>query len=64
MATRNDPPKRQRSARKDADVGSIEKNIEKTYGLPKNSVVIVNKDRRNTRSDKKVGNLRKDYDKD
>ena len=49
--------------RSDARVGSIEKRIEKDYGLPAGSVHIRNPDGRNARSDKEVGNLRKDYEK-
>ena len=52
-----------RDARSDARVGSIEKRIEKDYGLPAGSVHIRNPDGRNARSDKEVGNLRKDYEK-
>lgn len=53
---------RKYKARRDASTGSIEKNIENTYGLPKGSVNINNRGGRNARSDKKIANLRKDYD--
>ena len=63
MATRGENARRFRDARSDARVGSIEKRIEKDYGLPAGSVHIRNPDGRNARSDKEVGNLRKDYEK-
>lgn len=47
-----------RAARDDADVGTIEKNVEKVYGLPPGSVEI--KDRgRNIRDDAKIRTVRK-----
>ncbi|XLY88181.1 hypothetical protein ACK8QS_21935 [Ectopseudomonas mendocina] len=55
-------PRRQRDARKDATVGSIEKHIEKAYGLPEGSIQITNVDGSNARSDQKIGTLRKRYD--
>lgn len=63
MATRGEDPRRFRDARSDARVGSIEKRIERDYGLPAGSVHIRNPDGRNARSDKEVGSLRKDYEK-
>lgn len=54
-------PRRQRDARDDASVGSIERRIEHDYGLPKNSVTIVNPKGENARSDKTIESLRKDY---
>lgn len=62
MAKRNDEARRFRGARKDASVGSIEKDIEATYGLPSGSVSIRNSDGKNTRSDKKIGNLKKNHE--
>jgi ribosomal protein L23 len=58
-----DEPRRQRDARKDASVGSIEKHIEDTYGLPPGSVQITNTDGSNARSDQKIGTLRRRYEK-
>lgn len=52
--------RRFRDARTDASVGSIEKNIEKVFGLPKGSIQINRPDGTNARSDKKIGNLRKE----
>lgn len=63
MATKNEEPRRYRDARSDASIGSIEKRIEKDYGLSSGSVQINNPDGSNSRSDKEVGNLRRDYDK-
>ncbi|NLM83243.1 MAG: hypothetical protein GX189_00835 [Clostridiales bacterium] len=63
MSERNEKGRRYRSARDDATVGSIERHIEKTYGLPRNSVQINRPDDSDARSDKKIGNLRKEYDK-
>lgn len=54
--------RRQGNARSDACVGSIEKHIEKTYGLPVGSVQINNKNGKNSRSDQKIKNLRKQHD--
>ncbi len=62
MAKRNDEARRSRGARKDASVGSIERDIESTYRLPSGSVSIRNSDGKNTRSDKKIGNLKKDHE--
>ena len=58
---RFDPPRRQRGARSDASVGSIEKDIERTYGLPPDSVQINKPMGRDARSDKTIGKLKKEY---
>jgi hypothetical protein len=47
--------------RNDANTGTIERKIEEEYGLPKGSVSIRNPDGKNTKSNKKIKNLRKDY---
>lgn len=60
---KNESGRRYRDAREDAKVGSIEKRIEKDYGLPKGSVQINRPDGSNARSDKKIGNLKKEHDK-
>ena len=62
MAERHDEPRRQRSARDDAAVGSIEQHIEQAYGLPQGSVQINNPGGSDARSDKKIESLRSDYD--
>lgn len=62
MSSRNEEGRRYRNARKDASVGSIEKDIEKNYGLPSGSVSIRNSDGGNARSDKKISNLKKDHE--
>ncbi|MCE5287398.1 MAG: hypothetical protein LLG02_16350 [Pelosinus sp.] len=59
---RTETAKRYRSAREDAKVGSIERRIEEDYGLPKGSVQINRPDGSNARSDKKIGNLRKEHE--
>ncbi|MDA0385573.1 hypothetical protein [Vibrio owensii] len=55
---------RERKARSDADIATIEENIEEVYGLPEGSVVITNPDGSNARGDKHIGTLRDDYDND
>lgn len=62
MGERNEKGRRYRNARNDATVGAIERHIEKTYGLPRNSVQINRADSSDARSDKKIGSLRKEYD--
>jgi len=63
MAKRTDPPRRQRDARSDASVGSVERHIEGTYGLPTGSVTISRPTGRDARSDKTVGRLKREYEK-
>jgi len=58
---RIDPPRRQRDARQDGKVGPLERSIERTHGLPKGSVKIVNPGGGDARSDKSIGRLKKDY---
>lgn len=60
---RNANGRRYRNAREDAKVGSIEKRIEKDYGLPKGSVQINRPDGTNARSDKKIGNLKREHER-
>lgn len=60
---RNDMGRRFRNAREDAPVGTIEKRIEKDYGLPAGSVQINRPNGNNARSNKRIGNLRKEYEK-
>ncbi|MGE4277674.1 MAG: hypothetical protein AB7E30_10955 [Lawsonibacter sp.] len=55
--------RRYRNAREDATVGSIEKHIESTYGLPEGSVQINRQDGGNARSDKTIKKLRNEYKK-
>jgi hypothetical protein len=62
MKKRTEKPKRRRAARSDASVGSIERDIEKIYKLPKGSVQINNPNGRDARSDTQVGKLRKDHE--
>lgn len=63
MTERNETGRRFRNAREDANVGSIERRIEKDYGLPKGAVQINRADGGNARSDKRIGNLKKEYEK-
>jgi hypothetical protein len=49
--------RRYRSARVDGKVGSLESRIEKDYGLPPGSVMIVGPDGKDKRSDAKVQSL-------
>lgn len=56
-------PNRYREARSDASVKSIEKSIEKAYGLPKGSVQINKSGGKNIRSDAKISTVRKDHKK-
>jgi hypothetical protein len=55
-------PKRFRGAKAPAKVASIERHIEKTYKLPTGSVKICNPDGTDARGNKKIRNLKKDYD--
>lgn len=63
MPKRNEEPRRVRSARSDAKVESIEKNVERTFGLPAGSVQINNPDGSDARGDKKIKRLRSDFGK-
>jgi hypothetical protein len=63
MTDRKENGRRFRNAREDATVGSIERRIEKDYGLPTGTVQINRADGGNARSDKRIGNLKKEYDK-
>lgn len=63
MTGRKETPNRIREARSDASVKSIEKSIEKAYGLPAGSVQINKSDGKNVRSDAKIGTVRKDHNK-
>ena len=61
MATRKEDHRRVRSARKDASVSSIERHVEKAYGLPSGSVQINRANGKNAYGNKRVGNLMKEY---
>lgn len=61
MTKREDTPNRYRVARKDASVKSIEKSIEKTYGLPSGSVQINKSGGKNARSDATIKSIRKNH---
>ena len=63
MSKRNEQGRRFRDVRQDAGVGATEKRIEDDYGLPPGSISIRNPDGKDARSDKKIGKLRKDYNK-
>jgi hypothetical protein len=57
------PARRKTSLRRDSSVGSGERAIEKAFGLPRESVWLVNPDKRKARSDKRVGKLLDDWGK-
>jgi hypothetical protein len=63
MSKHSEEPRRQRDARRDAKVRSIEDNIERTYGLPTGSVQINNPDGTDARGDQQIGRLRDKYGK-
>ena len=63
MSKQSEKPRRQRNARSDANVQSIEQNIERTYGLPSGSVQINNPDGSDARGDQKIKRLRDKYGK-
>lgn len=60
---RSAKPRRQRDARSDAKVESIEQKIEGTFGLPAGSVQINNPDGSDARGDQHIGRLRGRYGK-
>jgi hypothetical protein len=64
MSKRSEKPRRVRSARSDAKVKSIEKNVERTFGLPAGCVQINNPDGSDARSDQKIERLRTKYGKE
>ena len=55
----NEKPSRYRSARKDATIRSIKKQIESVFRLPEGSIVLLRRDGRKLRADAKIGTLRK-----
>ncbi len=59
---RIDPARRQRNARDDGSVGSLQRTIGKTLGLDPNSVKLVRPDGRKKRKDASVKSLSKDYE--
>lgn len=54
--------RRYRSARIDGKVGSLESRIERDYGLPSGSVMIVGPSGKDKRSDAKVRSLLAEWD--
>ena len=58
----NEKPSRYRSARKDATVGSIKKQIESVFGLPEGSVALLIKDGSKLKANAKIGTLRQRWD--
>jgi hypothetical protein len=63
MAKRSEEPRRHRSARSDAKVESIEREIERTFGLPGGSVQLNNPGGTNARGDQKMKKFRDKYEK-
>ena len=60
---RDETPRRYRDARKDARVGSIERRIERAFGLPQGSVSIRRKDGGDARSDKFIRSVREGFER-
>lgn len=60
---RNQNPTRYRKARNDASISSIQKTMEKKFGLPEGSVKLVNPNGRKIRSDATVGTLVSNWEK-
>jgi hypothetical protein len=60
---RNESPKRTRSARADGSIGSLVKEIEDTYDVPKGSIVVVKPgpEKRRIRGDATVASLREQW---
>jgi len=53
-----------RKVRSDASVKTVKEKIEEEYGLPKDSIAILNTNKKAARSDKKIESLRNEYDKE
>ena len=60
----NEKPFRRRSARKDATVRSIKRQIESVFGLPEGSVALLKPDGRELRADAKIGTLRQRFEEE
>ena len=60
----NEKPFRRRSARKDATVRSIKKQIESAFGLPEGSVALLKPDGSELRADAKIGTLRQRFEEE
>ena len=58
----NEKPSRHRSARKDATVGSIKRQIESAFRLPKDSVALLSPDGSKLKANAKIGTLRQRWD--
>ena len=58
----NEKPFRYRSARKDATVGSIKRQIESVFGLPEGSVALLSPDDSKLKANAKIGTLRQRWD--
>jgi len=59
---RNDYPSRFRKARADSSISSVQKTIERKFGLPTGSVKLVYPNGRKTRSDSSVGILKERWE--
>jgi len=55
-------PNRIRTARSDASVGTITREIERVFNLPEGSVVLARPDGKRKRSDASIASLRSDWD--
>ena len=60
----NEKPFRRRSARKDATVGSIKKEIESDFGLPEGSVALLSPDGSKLKANAKIGTLRQRFEEE
>lgn len=61
--TKKKKPVRYRKAKADGSIGTLQKNLEKTFGLPKGSVKLIYPSGRRARVDADVGALRKHWKK-
>lgn len=58
---RTQTPSRYRRARADSSLATLQRSIERDYGLPAGSIRIVRPDGRKVRSDARVGHLRREW---
>jgi len=63
QSSRTENPSRFRKARSDASIESTQRNLEKTFGLPRGSVRLVYPNGRKARSDASVGSLVENWEK-
>ena len=61
IQTRTQYPARYRRARADSSLATLQRSIERDYGLPQGSIRIVRPDGRKVRCDAKVAHLRREW---